>query len=150
MAIPPAGTPGVRRRDLRGLTVRRRQRVGSDRLHVTNEDGLELGWYDLLDQQVHAASPGVVPAVLAEVDHWLKTWGDDDGGARPGGDPEVGQDSELADSGSVPEVAADLGHGDNGVVPAPPAVLPPPDPRTRVRIRRRYRPPASTASRRTR
>lgn len=52
------------------LQVRRWRRYGNDRLYVRSSSGTEVGWYDLLADVAHPASPEQLATLIEAVDCW--------------------------------------------------------------------------------
>ena len=53
------------------MPARRRRRLGSDRLHITTEEGLPLGHLDLVDRSVHDVPVGWRDRFVQEANAWL-------------------------------------------------------------------------------
>lgn len=66
------GSPGSEHRDLSAppLVVKRWWRYGHDRLYVAHPDGRKLGWWDLVTDEAHPASPQCLPILQDAVARW--------------------------------------------------------------------------------
>jgi hypothetical protein len=52
------------------VTVTRWTRYGKDRLYVHSDDGSELGWWDLQQNEAHPATPGALTDLASAVTEW--------------------------------------------------------------------------------
>ena len=55
---------------LRCMQVTRWRRYGKDRLYVRDDQGADVGWWDLATDEGHPAAPDLAAALGAAVEAW--------------------------------------------------------------------------------
>ncbi len=66
------------------MQVTRWRRYGKDRLYVRDNQGSDIGWWDLTTDEAHPATPDLEPALVEAVAAWRA--GDDPSDPALGGD----------------------------------------------------------------